>query len=358
MRSLPLRGVAAATLLSAALALASCETAPPPAPPPPPPPPPPVALSTGVIQAAAGYQAYVRDAALISANFTDPETIQAALRRGAAYESKSFSKGVVAWGAVVALQEPTFVKGVRDLGADPTNRATIVNRIFADPAYAAQLPGAQAAAGLIVSSLSADGAAVFKAGTAVKQSAYDVQRQKWSKEFVKERDQRLANAKSLSATPVSAPAEMSAQLTQAASTGTGLGLTGVTAQPPYTQTVVRSLAIAALASLGAANDSNFANVEQLMNESVGSFCLNLGKLNLYQCLAVSKPHYEDVFCLGQHALMDTGQCLTKVAGTIAPAAAPATLVSQTPALDATATATPAVQSGPAAPAAAPRTKAN
>jgi hypothetical protein len=27
---------------------------------------------------------------------------------------------------------------------------------------------------------------------------------------------------------------------------------------------------------------------------------------------VAKPHYEDVFCLGQHVLMDTGQCLGKM----------------------------------------------
>ena len=33
----------------------------------------------------------------------------------------------------------------------------------------------------------------------------------------------------------------------------------------------------------------------------------MSKLNLYQCLAVAKPHYEDVFCLGQHVLIDTGQ---------------------------------------------------
>jgi hypothetical protein len=40
----------------------------------------------------------------------------------------------------------------------------------------------------------------------------------------------------------------------------------------------------------------------------------MSKLNLYQCLAVAKPHYEDVFCLGQHVLMDTGSCLMKGVG--------------------------------------------
>ena len=42
--------------------------------------------------------------------------------------------------------------------------------------------------------------------------------------------------------------------------------------------------------------------------------MNLSKLNLYQCLAVARPHYEDVFCLGQHAMMDTGRCVIKASG--------------------------------------------
>ena len=48
----------------------------------------------------------------------------------------------------------------------------------------------------------------------------------------------------------------------------------------------------------------------------------MGKLNLYQCLAVAKPHYEDVFCLGQHILIDTGQCVIKASGAPMPAEPP------------------------------------
>jgi hypothetical protein len=33
---------------------------------------------------------------------------------------------------------------------------------------------------------------------------------------------------------------------------------------------------------------------------------------------VAGPHYEDVFCLGQHALMDTGKCVSDAAGASAP----------------------------------------
>jgi hypothetical protein len=43
----------------------------------------------------------------------------------------------------------------------------------------------------------------------------------------------------------------------------------------------------------------------------------MAKLNLYQCLASAGPHYEDIFCLGQHAMIDPGQCV--VEATRAPA---------------------------------------
>ncbi len=39
----------------------------------------------------------------------------------------------------------------------------------------------------------------------------------------------------------------------------------------------------------------------------------MAKLNLYQCLSVARPYYEDIFCLGLHVMSDTGQC---VAGSI------------------------------------------
>lgn len=51
----------------------------------------------------------------------------------------------------------------------------------------------------------------------------------------------------------------------------------------------------------------------------------MAKLNLYQCLAVSKPHYEDIFCLGQHILIDTGACVIKAAGATVPPEPPRVL---------------------------------
>src|SRR3546814_4278918 len=93
---------------------------------------------------------------------------------------------------------------------------------------------------------------------------------------------------------------------------------GEAATPPYTQLVIHSLAVAALASLGYADDDDMAQIDPILADRRAARCFKMSKLNLYQCLAVSKPHYEDVFCLGQHALMDTGACIMQGAGVPGP----------------------------------------
>jgi hypothetical protein len=318
MNSATLRSGALAAVLVSTLVLMSCSTPDAPAAPlapPAPPPPPALRLSSQIVETAAVYQSYLRQASAISPTFTQGDQIQASLKQGEAYEPKQLSRGVVAYAAILALQEPSFVTGVRAYAADPAQRADMINKIYADPAYAAQLPGAQAAAGLIVSQLDAEGSAIHRAGAAIKQSAYDIQRESWSKEFVKDREGRLAVAKQLSSVPAAPSSDEAARLHQAALTGTGLGVSARVAQPPYTQAVIRGLAVAALAALGAAGDENAAQITTLLDDGSSPYCLSMSKLNLYQCLAVSKPHFEDVFCLGQHALMDTGRCVQKVAGT-------------------------------------------
>ena len=34
----------------------------------------------------------------------------------------------------------------------------------------------------------------------------------------------------------------------------------------------------------------------------------MSKLNLFQCLAASRPNYEDMFCLGRHIVRDLATC--------------------------------------------------
>jgi hypothetical protein len=387
------KGVRSSLLaLSAVLALAGvlsgCATdAPPPPPPLPPPAPagPPVALAPEVSDLASVYVDYVETARKLRSDFGSGDSVQSELQAGASITPQQLARGAVAYAAIVAMQEPSFRSSLRAYASDPQSRADIVYRISTDVNYAASLPGAEIAARRVILALSSDGQSVYTAGAGVKQAAYDIQHQNWSKAFVTDPEARLAMAKQNSVTLKSVQSDESAQLLTAALTGTGLvsrattgqstgggyviqgdnvtttqasdtvpsgGQSAITpgqtpawvstatdvnavAQPasaeapavagqtsvfdrpdlfnqPYTSAVNRALTVAALAILGEGGSDNADRMVSLLDEGDGRACLDMSKLNLYQCLAVAKPYYEDVFCLGQHILMDTGQCLGKM----------------------------------------------
>jgi len=334
------RAAVLAAVSLAAISLGSCETpAPAPAPviavaPPPPPPPPPLSVYPRVIEQAAAFEAYMKRAGGITPLFTDGASVSRSLTIAAAYEPRQLATGAIAYGAVAALQDPVFVESVRAYTRSPTQRAEIAAKIAANPAYVAGFPGAENAAGLVAAALDREGRRVRLAGEGVKQSAYSVQRQAWSKVAIPDREARLASIKALgTALP---PAETSAiERLRGLAMGTTPGAAAATAdvKPPYTPVVIRSLAIAALSALGYGDDPAFApSFDTLLVEPTGGSCLNYSKLMLNQCLAVAKPWYEDVFCLGQHVLIDTGQCMVQAGNAPPPALAlPVTPVSATPA---------------------------
>jgi len=307
-------------LSAAALAavLAGCAApAPPPAPPPPAPVAvviPPVSLSPRVIEQASAYRAYVAHASAISPGFTNGSDVAQGLKTGAAYEPGQFLRGAIAYGAVVALQDPAFVAGVRKFAADPEQRRQVAYEIMKDPAYAVGFAGSSSAAGLVMGALGDDGRKLMDLGHSVIQAAYDVQHQPWSKGEVAGREGRMALAKTLSSTPGMGEVAETSRLQMAVTGGAQLNLSAQSVSPPFTPLVIRSLAVAALAALGYADDNSVGQVMPILAEPTSATCLNMSKLNLYQCLAVAKPHYEDVFCLGQHILTDTGHCLMKGVG--------------------------------------------
>ncbi|MDB5424871.1 MAG: hypothetical protein JWQ29_2287 [Phenylobacterium sp.] len=309
-----LRRAAVLTVLALTAALAGCAEPAPPMIAPPPPPPPAVSLSPRVIEQASAYRAYIARTAVITPAFVDGDSVAQSLKTGMAYEPGQLLRGAIAYGAVVALQDPAFVAGVRKYAGDAEQRRTVAYEIMKDPAYAVGFSGSASAAGLVMTALGDDGKRLLDLGRSVKQAAYDVQHSPWSKAEVPGREGRLALAKQLSATPLMGETAETARLQLAVTGSTPMGLSAPAASPPYTPLVIRSLAVAALAALGYADETSIAQVTPILADPRASNCLNMSKLNLYQCLAVSKPHYEDVFCLGQHVLMDTGSCLMQGAG--------------------------------------------
>lgn len=314
-RFAPVAALAALTVL-----VAACKTTAPPPPlaPPPPPPPPPITLAPELIQEASAWRGYMARVGSIAPQFADGGQIASSLKIAAAYEPRQFQRGAVAYAAILALQDPTFVQGLRAQAAHPEGRVALRDQIVANPNTVVNLPGAQGAADLIVAGLGSDATRLLISGRAVKQAAYDVQRMPWSKKEVLNREGRLIEARTLSTSPMLGDASDVLMLSQAYNGAAPMTVIGQTAPAPWSPLVIRGMALGALAALGEAGDANSPQIDSVTQEQSSGFCLKMAKLNLYQCLAVSKPHYEDVFCLGQHIMIDTGQCMIKASGAVMP----------------------------------------
>jgi len=263
-----------------------------------------VALSAdrGLAEQASAFESFMRHARGIDADFANAAEVSQALQTGAAHEPKELEAGMIAYAALAALQEPRFVAAVR---AD-RDRGDLARRIAADPQAALAIAGGDAAGARASGALYAQGAALSGEGEKVKRAAYSVQHQAWSKTMVSDPAGRLSRVKHISAEGYRPSREDPARLQSALADGARRG----GASSPV---VARGVALAALSVLG-----EDGKARGLMSEPRTGMCLKMAKLNLYQCLASAGPHYEDIYCLGQHALIDTGQCV--VDATRAPAA--------------------------------------
>jgi hypothetical protein len=252
---------------------------------------------------AIAFESYMRRARGIDPNFSSADQVSQALQAGASHEPAQLEAGMVAYAAMAALQEPSFVAGVQR----EAQRGDLARRLAADPGAALQLPGGQAAAARASAALLSEAEGVKANGQRVKRASYSVQHQAWSKTRVADPGGRLARVKRLSATSYRPEPGDEAHLREALATDARRG--GGSASP----VVARGVALAALSVLG-----DEGRGRSLMSDARSDECLHMAKLNLYQCLAAAGPQYEDVYCLGQHAMIDTGQCVADAAHAPAP----------------------------------------
>jgi hypothetical protein len=285
-----------------------------------------VSLARDVVAAASAFETYTRGAVTIPATFENGGGVAEALAKGAAYQPEQLDAGMIAYGAVAALQEQAFIDGVRRATRE-TPPEVLIARLQDDPESVIDIEGVGAAAGRAQAALLKRAAPLGVTGKAVKQAAYDVQRQGWSKDPIADTAGRLARIKAMSAAFFTPGDEDAGRLIQAA-TAPGEGVDrgfggGGEGGAVFTPVTVRAAALAALALLGAADDEHVGDLDNVMRDEKSADCMKMAKLNLYQCLAVAGPHYEDVYCLGQHALSDTAQCVSgAVGGARAAAASP------------------------------------
>jgi hypothetical protein len=290
------------------------------APPPPPPAPAgPVGLPDRLIADASGYEGYMLRVGATSPGFTSAETVSSALKSGAAYEPKAFIRGAIAYAAIAALKEPSFVAALRDAGNSPEHRRDMVANILTNPVYVFQFKGSDQAAGLAREALGETVLRLTQTGRLIRQAAYDVQHQDWSKVQVVDLPGRLAAVEAESTQGMAPAADEIPVLTKAATGAEPLPITAQPLAPPYAPLVARALQVAAVAALGEATDNAYDQIASMSNDLETELCLERAKRDLFQCLAVSKPNYEDIFCMGRHEMLQPAECVASGAGVDLPA---------------------------------------
>ncbi len=278
-----------------------------------------VALARRVVESAVAFGSYMQRASAVRPDFADAQGVGRALEAGGVYEPAQLEEGAVAYAALAALQDPMFVRAVEGMAQDPQARAGLAGSLAADPSEILQAPGAVAAGKRAAAALGRMGAALYTSGAAVKRSAYEVQRQPWSRASIAGPEAALLRFKAESAVRRSLAADDGRAL---AGFMSGMHAADAdAASADITPVIARSLTLAALAVLGQAGEEHADRIAPLLSDAAGTQCMKMARLNLYQCLSAAGPNYENVFCLGQHAMMETARCVMASAAW-SPAAAP------------------------------------
>jgi len=266
-----------------------------------------------VVDAAGAFDGYMRRTAGISAKFTGGDSVARAVEQGSAYEPRQLQEGAIAYAALVAAQDTAFVAAVRTVGQDPDDRARFAARLVDHPEAVLAAGAARRAATRVSRVLARMGSDMVVAGAAVKQASYDLQSRPWSKAAVPMLKQRLARIEAQSSAPRPLAPSDAAQLIA--------GLTAMRSDrgsyeeaTAVTPVVARGLALAVLVILGMAGDDQEQQFAPLLADDTDAECIKMAELNAFQCLAVARPQYEDIFCLGNHAMMDSGRCIVSAAG--------------------------------------------
>ena len=281
----------------------------------------PPVLASYVIDTASAYATYMRSATGIASKFIDGPSVLSALKLGARSEQHQMQQGVVAYAAIIALQDPNFTAGVRAFANHASTRDAMIRYILANPNYVEKIDGHESAAGLIIATLNTQGAQLQAAGDAVsKESLYIQLKAAWSKKPAPDQPGTLQAVKDMSRMTIAADSDTRNLLAMASTGAQPMTLTPGAAPAPYSQAVARGMAIAALAILGQAGDDHLDYVRALLVNDGDGYCFNMSKLNLYQCLSVARPYYEDMYCLGLHAMGDTGRCVISSIGAPSPVA--------------------------------------
>jgi hypothetical protein len=270
-------------------------------------------LPRDVVSAGTAFEGYTHAAAGIDGRYSSDAAVARDIRAAASYEPVQLEEGMIAYGAIAALQDEAFVDGVEDAAGRGAAREAFAERLIEDPFEATRVTGAEEATRRVEAALAFRAAPLVAAGSQVKAASYTVQHQPWSRAMVANAPDRLAEIKSVSASRIeTSEADDQAMMSRVVAFSSHPAIDSSVRRVSGVE--ARALALAAEAVLGRADSRDRDRLGPLLTESTSAQCLRMAKLDLYQCMAVAGPSYEEMYCMGQHAIADTGRCIAAAAG--------------------------------------------
>jgi hypothetical protein len=273
------------------------------------------------------------------------------LKRASGQNVDALTRGLIAYGAMTAAQSPEFAKSVRETAAFYGKDKFLFGAVI-DPTYMGSMKGYNEALQLALEATRADGRRVEAVGERYKNLGTSLQKTKWGGQVAPQQAARLTGLKAAANGAFSrrAPTELKPYLTvstvslQPAADPTGFG--GLrfweTITNPVLRTNLGSTITTASAPMappnpmmsgyklrphpdrqGAFNNMTTlaavyildmtrepaAQTEKLLNDAGTRNCLALKQAQFYQCVSAARFHYENAFCLGEHAIKDLGSCI-------------------------------------------------
>ncbi|MEQ1785253.1 MAG: hypothetical protein ABMA14_28240 [Hyphomonadaceae bacterium] len=302
---------------------------------------------------AAAYADYQGQVSNIMVNsLSDAAEVDRALETFAAPNVDQLSSSWLSYSAILAAQNPEFVKGVRDID-NYYGRERLMLGLERDLGYATTLGGGSQALQTVLASTSRDHGRISSAGAFVKEQSYTMQNFGWAKKRLnaKENDAALGSLRvsSKAAKPVTdavqkifAGPDLNAMLASVASSPdaantlwdkvaviavsapgkafssvspVSVAPTALEVDPNLKGTANRMMTLAAMHTIDA-DKSNTEQVSATMKDPTTLSCLEAAQIEMFGCVSATATRYEHAFCLARYGLRLNGDRNRSIAGCV------------------------------------------
>lgn len=298
----------------------------------------------------ADYQGQVSQ--IMNKELGNASEVDRALDVFAAPNVDQLSSSWLSYSAILAAQNPEFVKGVRDID-NYYGRERLALGLERDLGYATTLAGGSQALQTVLAATSRDKGRISSAGAFVKEQSYTMQSFGWAKKRLsaKENAEALSSLRSnaKSTKPVSdavqklfAGPDLNAMLASVATSpdsantlwdkvsviavsAPGKAFSSVSpitvapsaleVDPNLKGTANRMMTLAALHAIDA-DKTNAAQVNATMKDPTTLSCLEAAQIEMFGCVSATATRYEHAFCLARYGLRLNGDKNRSIAGCV------------------------------------------